>query len=150
MQRLFVILSAIFSVLIWFSFAAPTVLNHSYSVEWNDVKIFWTDNSNWWVVDINLQDPATNDWLHFGTVNISDQVFTYTKQWDWDQKIWLIPGDGWDEIYFTVPWNSTSTATRTVIPAVPKTWPNGSVVWIIIATIAIFSGYIYIKKRDDI
>ncbi len=40
--------------------------------------------------------------------------------------------------------------TRTVISAVPKTWPSGNLVWIILATLAIFGGYIYIKKRADI
>ena len=99
---------------------------------------------------------------------MSDQVFTYTKQWEWDQKIWIIPGDWWDDVRFTVPWDksvvtntseSTSettqnqekpTANRTVIQAVPKTWPSGSLIWIIVATLAIFGGYIYIKKRADI
>jgi hypothetical protein len=37
-----------------------------------------------------------------------------------------------------------------VIPVVPKTWPAGSIIWIIIAALAIFGGYIYIKKRADI
>ena len=40
--------------------------------------------------------------------------------------------------------------TRTVIPVVPKTGPNGNLIWIIIATFVIFGGYIYIKKRADI
>ena len=40
--------------------------------------------------------------------------------------------------------------TRTVITAVPKTGPSGNLVWIILATLAIFGGYIYIKKRADI
>ena len=43
-----------------------------------------------------------------------------------------------------------SNVTRTVIPAVPKTGPNGNLIWIIIATLVIFGGYIYIKKRADI
>lgn len=49
--------------------------------------------------------------------------------------------------------NQTSdnqNVTRTVITTVPKTWPSGSLVWIILATLAIFGGYIYIKKRADI
>ena len=151
MKKLAIFLSAIFSVFIGFSFAAPTVLNHSYTVDGDDVRIFWTDNSNWWYVDINVQNPNTNDWLHFGTAKISDQVFTYTKQRDWDQKIWLIPGDGGDEIYFTVPWDPNApTVTRTVIPAVPTTGPSVGVIWIILATLAIFGGYIYIKKRAAI
>ena len=160
MQRFFIILSAIFSVLIWFSFAAPTVLNPSAEIDWNKVRIFWTNNSNWWSVDINIQDPSTQKWMHFGTAKISDQVFTYNKQWEWDQVIWLIPNDGWDEAKLTIKWTSSSSQTadtnensnanRTVIPAVPKTGPNGNVIWIILATIAIFSGYIYIKKRADI
>jgi hypothetical protein len=37
-----------------------------------------------------------------------------------------------------------------VIAATPKTWPSGSLIWIIVATLAIFGGYIYIKKRADI
>ena len=152
MQRLFTILSAIFTAFIWFSFAAPTVLNHSYSVDWNQVMIFWTNNSDWWRVEINVQDPTTQKWMHFGSAKISDQVFTYTKQRDWDQKIWLIPDDGWDEIQFSIQWTTStnSWATRTVIPAVPKTWPSGSLIWIILATIAVFGGYIYIKRRADI
>jgi hypothetical protein len=37
-----------------------------------------------------------------------------------------------------------------VIAATPKTWPSGRLIWIIVATLAIFGGYIYIKKRADI
>ena len=46
--------------------------------------------------------------------------------------------------------SSNQNVTRTVITAVPKTWPSGNFVWIIIATLVIFGGYIYIKKRADI
>ena len=163
MKKLSIFLSAVFSLFIWISFASPSISNPSYIVNWNDVKIFWTDNSEWWYLDINLQDPRTNDWLHFGEVKISDQVFTYTKQWDWDQHIRIIPWDGGDQIRFTIPSdkvadeidNETSEEeenkpTRTVIAATPKTGPSGSLIWIIVATLAIFGGYIYIKKRADI
>lgn len=163
MKKLSVFLLAIFSVFIWISFATSSVINPSYTVNWDDVKIFWTDNSNGWYMDINVQDPKTNDWLHFGEAKISDQVFVYTKQWDWDQNIWIIPGDGSDDIKFTVQSTSSSTQTvnkaendnkaaanRTVIPAVPKTGPSGSLIWIILAALAIFGGYIYIRKKADI
>ena len=164
MKKLLIFLSAIPCVFIWFSFAAPSILNPTYAINWNDVKIFWADNSNWWYLDVNLQDPTTNDWLHFGEVKMSDQTFTYTKQWEWEQKIRIIPWDWWDEIRFTIPWDKPAvtdnsetvqdqekpTANRTVIQAVPKTWPSGSLIGIIIATLAIFGGYIYIKKRADI
>lgn len=114
--------------------------------------IYWTDNSNWWNVDVNVWNPDTNDWLLLGTTKISDQSFTYTKQRDWEQKVRLIPDDWWEEIQFTIPanWATKSTVNRTVISAVPKTWPSFSLVWIILATLAIFGGYIYIKKRADI
>ena len=114
-------------------------------------------------MDINLKDPKTSERLHFGEVKMSDQVFTYTKQWEWDQNIWIIPGDGWDQIKFTISsdWgvstvdNQTSNEnedkpTRTVIAATPKTGPSGNLIWIIVATLAIFGGYIYIRKRADI
>ena len=151
MKRLSIFLSAIFSAFIWFSFAAPSVLNHCYTVDWNDVRIFWTDNSNGWNVDINLYNPNTKDWMHFGTAKISDQVFVYTKQWDWEQQVWMIPDDWWDELKFTIAWAKTSeNATRTVIPAVPKTWPDWNVIWLIVATMLVFGWYIYIKKSADI
>ena len=170
MKKLLLSLSAVIAAFVWFSFAAPSILSPSYTVNWNDVKIYWTDNSRWGYLWINLQDPKTNDWVHFGEVKISDQVFTYTKQWDGAQRIQMITDDGWDIITFTIPegssraseivneqWNedtkataSSETTTRTVIPAVPKTGPAGHIIWIIIATLAIFGGYIYIKKRADI
>lgn len=160
MKKLSIFLSAIFSVFIWVSFAAsPSIVSYSYTTEWNDVKIFWTDVSNWWDIDINVQNPTTQDRLHFGTVKMSDETFVYTKQWEWDQKIWMIPGDGWEEIRFTIEWESTAapaeatvepTANRTVIPAVPKTGPDGNIIWIIIAAFVVFGWYIYIKKRADI
>lgn len=79
-------------------------------------------------------------------------MFVYTKQREWDQKIWMIPDNWWDEVQFTIEWAiaQNPSVTRTVIPAVPKTWPSGNVIWIIIATFVIFGGYIYIKKRADI
>ena len=46
--------------------------------------------------------------------------------------------------------NNNQNVTRTVIPAVPKTGPSGNLIWIILATLAIFGGYIYIRKRADI
>ena len=153
MKKLFIFLSAICSISLWFSFAAhPSIINHSYEIAWNDVKIYWTDVSGWWTVDINVQNPETQDWLHFGTVKMSDQVFVYPKQREWEQKIWMIPGDGWEEVQFTIEWAivPNPNANRTVIPAVPKTGPSGNIIWIIIATFVIFGGYIYIKKRADI
>ena len=168
MRKLSVFLSVVFSVFVWFSFASPSILNPSYSTNWDDVKIYWTNNSDWWYMDINLKDPKTNDWLHFGEVKMSDQVFTYTKQWDWDQQIQIIPWDWWDIKEFIISsekwlvemtnnWASDNNkawnwqdANRTVIPVVPKTWPTGSLIWIILATLAIFGGYIYIKRKADI
>lgn len=86
-----------------------------------------------------------------GTVKISDQAFTYTKQRDWEQKIQLIPDDWWEKIEFSIPAGATkSTANRTVISAVPKTWPSFNLIWIVLATFAIFGGYIYIKKKAGI
>ena len=98
----------VFCVLNWFSFAVSSISNLSYSADENDVKIYRTDNSNWWYMDINLQDPETNNWLHFWTVKFDKESFTYTKQWEWDQKVWLIPWDGWNDIKFTIPSNSSS------------------------------------------
>ena len=96
---------------------------------------------------------------------MSDQVFVYTKQWEWNQEVQMVPGDDWDVIQFTVEDSNPSAAavveespkveeetasTRTVITAVPKTGPSGTLVWIILASLIIFGGYIYIKKRADI
>lgn len=156
MKKLSIFLSAIFGAFVGFSFAAsPSIVSYSYTTNWNDVTIYWTDVSDGWYIDINVQNPTTQDWLHFGTVKMSDETFVYTKQREWEQKIWMIPGDGGEEIKFTIEWEATETvvnptATRTVIPAVPKTWPNGNIIWIIIATFVIFGWYIYIKKRADI
>ena len=159
MKKFSIFLSVIFGAFIWFSFAAPTVLNPSYDEIWNDVKVYWTDNSNGWYVDINVKDPKTNDWLHFGEVEISKQVFTYTKQREWTQEIQLVPGDGWDVQCLNCS-SSASTAqqdapkeaavTRTVIPAVPKTGPSGREVWVTLAIIAVLGGYIYIKRKADL
>ena len=149
MKRLFVFFSAILSVFIWFSFATNTVLNHSYTIENDNVNIYWTNNSNWWNVDISVRNPDVNDWLLLGTAKISDQSFTYTKQWNWEQKILLVPDDWGDSIQFTIS-AGWSTRSRTVISAVPRTWPSFSLVWVILATLVIFGGYIYIKKRADI
>lgn len=152
MQRFTVILWALLIAWMWFSFAAtPTIINHSYTVEGNEVRIFRTDNSNWWNVDIIVENPETNDRFNFGSTKISEQVFVYPKQREGDQVVWLIPDDGWDEVQLTIPGTTVSpTVSRTAIQAVPKTWPDGHIVWIILATLAIFGGYIYIKKRADI
>ena len=161
MKKWYIIFLASFSTFIWLCLAS-SILNPSYSVNWDDVKIYRTNNSKWWYMDINLKDPETNDRLHFWEVKMSDQEFTYTKQWDWKQEIQLLPWDWWDPIEFTISSNNSSakvnnktseeehTVTRTVIPAVPKTGPSGSIIWIILATLAIFGWYIYIRKRANI
>ncbi len=152
MQRFVVVLWALLVTWLWFSFAAnQSILDYSYTVDWNDVKIFRTDNSDWWNVDIRAQNPENDERLQFGTAKISDQTFTYTKQWDGDQKIWMAPDDGWEDIQFTIQWTTIpTTVTRTVIPVVPKAWPSGKAVVIVLITLVIFGGYIYIKKRADI
>jgi hypothetical protein len=152
MRRLFILFTVVFSVLIWFSSAINTILNYSYTTDDNNVNIYRTDNSNWWNVDINVRNSDVNDWLLLGTVKISDQSFMYTKLWNWEQRIKLVPDDWWEEIQFTIPerWVAKSHVSRTVITAVPKTWPSFNLIWIILASLAIFGGYIYIKKRADI
>ena len=164
MRKFSLLISSALLVFVWFTYAAnPSIINHSYSVDGNNVTIFRTNNSNGWNVDINVQDPTTKDWMHYGTVAISEEHFNYVKQWNWDQPIWMIPDDGWDELRFTIPsntqWAATvapapvttqETAVRTVIPVAPKTWPNGHLIGIICATLVIFGWYIYLKKRADI
>ena len=178
MRKLLISFLATSCALVWFSFAIDSITNISYTVNGNDVKLYRTDNSNWWYMDVNLQDPRTKDWLHFGEVKMSDEVFAYTRQWDWDQQIQIIPWDGWDWKRFCVSpsgsacsissdtkaedttkdesttksddTSATWSTNRTVIPAVPKTGPSGSIIWIILAALAIFGGYIYIRKRADI
>ena len=165
MKKLSVFLSTVFTLFIGVSFAYSS-LNPSYSINGEDVTIYRADNWNWWYMDINLKDPSTNDWLHFGEVKVSDEAFTYTKQWAWDQEFQIVLWDwstpkqylissekGLIEVFDN--WTSATTneskdTTRTVIPAVPKTGPSGSLIWIILATLVIFGGYIYIKKRADI
>jgi len=119
-------------------------------------------------MDINLKNPATNDWLHFAEVKVSDESFTYTKQREWDQEFQIVLSDWSTPREYLISsekglvevtngsvsnenneWN-WSNATRTVIPAVPKTGPSVGLVWIILATLAIFGGYIYIKRKADI
>lgn len=161
MKKISLFLSSAILVLIWFVWAAnPTIINHSYDVDGDNVTIFWTNNSNWWNVDINVQDPQTNDWMHYWTVAISDEHFNYTKQWEWDQSIWMIPDDWWEDVKFTIASSqdivhesavvTEENATRTVIVATPKTWPSSHLVGIIIATIVIFGWYIFIKKQADL
>ena len=80
------------------------------------------------------------------------------REWKITQKILLAP-DNWGESVQMSIWvdnekksktKSSETITRTVITAVPETGPSVSLVWIIIATFAIFGWYIYIKKRAAI
>ena len=168
MKKLSIFLATASTVFIWLSFASPSVLNPSYSLNGDDVRIYRSDVSDWWWMDVNLKDPKTNDWLHFGEVKMSDETFVYTKQWEWDQQIQIIPWDWWDIKEFTISEtkgliegttnttadtsNQTTNAEpgRTVIPVVPKTWPSASVIWLILATLAIFGWYIYIKRKADI
>lgn len=160
MKKFYIFLSVIFTVFGCFCFAAPSMFNLSYYVEWNKVSIYRTANSDWWYADINLKDPQTHDWLHFGEVKISDQIFSYTKQREWTQDIQIIPSDGGDIMALTIPdiswrsshnaWASSKETTRTVITSVPKTGPSRSLMWVILATFIVFGGYIYIKKRADI
>jgi hypothetical protein len=168
MKKLSVFLLAIFGMCIWFSFAAPSILSPSYSINGDTVNIYWTDASNWWYLSVNVKNPEKGYRSNFGEVKMSDWAYSYPKQRQWDQEIQLVPWDGWDIIEFTARdsnWTvtvdtSSSTkstdekkeegTTRTVIPAVPKTGPSAGLIWIILATLAIFGGYIYIKKRADI
>ena len=178
MRKLPILLSAIFGLFIWFTFAEVSILTPSYTVNWDDVKLYWTDVSNWWYLSIDVADPQTNSWIHKGEVKMSDQEFNYKKQWNWDQKIRMYRWDKEDEIYqFTIKDGKTNwavnredmenpnnqknwtinnkatedtTANRTVIPVVPKTGPSGTLIWIILAALAIFGGYIYIRKKADI
>lgn len=144
---------------IWFSFAANTVItDQSYVVDWDNVTIYRNDVSDWWYLDISIQDPKSGEWIHIWTVNIKDQEFSYMREWKITQKILLTPDNWGDSVQMNIWVNNenksktknSETITRTVITAVPKTGPSVNLVWIIVATFAIFGGYIYIKKRAAI
>ena len=96
-------------MLIWFSFAEPTILDDSY--------------------------PTQSD----NTVQMENDTH-FVAAW----------GEASDTEDANIENNEQPVLTRTVIPAVPKTGPSGNIVWIIIATLVVFGGYIYIKKRADI
>lgn len=144
----------------WVALASNlSILNHSYSVDWNQISIFWEDGSNGWNVDINVFNTDLQTWINLWTVSISDQHYIYTKQWDWDQQIWLIPDDGWDGVQFTIALDNSGHGSaaytsedvvRTVIPVTPKTWPSWHLIWIVIATFVVFGGYIFIKKQASL
>jgi len=177
MKKLPILLSAIFGLFIWFTFAELSILTPSYTVNWDNVKLYWTDVSNWWYVSIDVSDSSTNGWRHMGEIEMSQQEFEYKKPGNWDQKIRMYRWDKEDEIYqFTIKDGKTNwsvnredmenlnqksgttetkaaedtTANRTVIPVVPKTGPSGTLIGIILAALAIFGGYIYIRKKADI
>ena len=144
---------------IWFSFASnPVIIDPSYAIHWDNVTIYRTDASDWWYVDISVRNPGASDWIHIWTANIKDQEFTYLREWKTTQKVLLTPdnwGDSvqmsiWEDTWTKSKVKSSETITRTVITAVPKTWPSVSLIWVILATLAIFGGYIYIKKRAGI
>ena len=141
---------------IWFSFASnPVITDQSYVVNWDNVTIYRTDVSDWWYLDISVRDSSSSDWAHIWTANIKDQKFTYIREWKVTQKVLLAPDNWGDSVQMNI-WadngntkktKNSETITRTVITAVPETWPRWNLVWIIVATLAIFGGYIYIKKR---
>ena len=142
-----------------FSFASnPAIVNQSYVTNWDNVTIYWTDVSDWWYVDVSIQDSDTQERIHIWTVDIRDQEFSYIRQGQAEQKILLEPDNWWDSVQVSIwanNWSKTNSKnsepiTRMVISSVPKTWPSGSLIWIIIATFMIFGGYIYIKKRAAI
>ena len=122
------------------------------------MTIYRTNASEWWYVDVSVRNSDFGAWTHIWTVDIKDQQFSYMREWNIAQKIMLAPDNWGDSVQINVwvdEWNSkktqnSETITRTVITAVPNTWPRGNLVWIIVATLVIFGGYVYIKKRADI
>ncbi len=141
---------------IWFSFASNTVItNTSYTTHWDNVTISRTNVSDWWYVDVSVRNSDLGVWTHIWTVDIKDQEFSYMREWNITQKVMLAPDNWWDNVQLSI-WidggnlnktKNSETITRTVITAVPETWPRGNLIWIIVATLLIFGGYIYIKKR---
>lgn len=136
----------------------PTIVNHSYTVDGDDVRIYRTNNSNGGSVDINLFNPNSQEWMHYWTVDLSKEYFSYTMQRSWDQSVWMIPDNGWDDVKFVIKSENenldtapvSEDAVRTVIPVAPKTWPSENLIGIIIATLVIFGWYIFIKKQADL
>ena len=144
---------------VWISFAAnPAIIDQSYTIHWDEVTIYRTDVSDWWYVDISVQDPDYGTWTNIWTVDIKNQQFSFIRDWDSAQKILLSPDNWGDSVQMNI-WmdnenknktKNSETITRTVITAVPETWPSVSLVWVIVASFMIFGGYIYIKKRAAI
>lgn len=149
MRKLTLILSTILVWFLGFSFASgPSIINDSYTTNWNDVTIFWTNNSNGGNVNIRLLKPDTQNWVTFDTIAIADEYFTYTKQRSWEQTILLVPDDWWDEVKIIIP--ASETIARTVIESTPKTWPSWHTIMVIILTFVVFGWYIYIKKQANL
>lgn len=145
----------------WISFAEQTLLSPVASIDWDSVivtRINWAAEGS---VDITVQNPVTNDTLHLDTVDASSEFFSFPVFGEWNHNITLTPDNWWEIVNLNVYyWQNAQEnqntqeqekhEIRNVIPATPKTWPSGNIIWIIIASLIIFGGYIFIKKQASL
>jgi hypothetical protein len=116
--------------------------NVTHVKNWNTITLKWTA-VDWDVVQIAVFDPNEEIYKNLWAVNMSDEKFDYTMQWDGEQNFMLT--NGCRDLYYK------ADAKRWPEPVVtPETGPAENVLYIAIAAIILYGAYtLFFRKSEN-
>ena len=115
-------------------------ISHTISQD-NVITLTWSA-VDWEIVQIAVFDPAEEIYKSLGTVNMSDQKFSYKMQRDGEHNFMLT--NGCKDVYYKA---DAVIKDSTIVP--PATWPAENVLIIAIAAIVIYGAYTLFAKRTS-
>lgn len=126
--------------------ADMNLANVTHVVNGNQITLRWTAVNGSDKVDIFLWDPTTNAFTKLGTVNMSDERYTFTASRNGEFIINFMPNNGGREkrYTFTVAWVSGTPTTVKPIKTVPKVWPAEN---ILVALFIAFVLYLLYRRN---
>jgi hypothetical protein len=116
--------------------------NVTHVKNWNTITLKWTavDGD---IVQIAIFDPEEEIYKNLWAVNMSDEKFDYTMQWDWEQNFMLT--NGCKDLYYK------ADAKRWSDPVVPqRVGPAENMLYILIAAIVLYWVYtLFFRKSEN-
>ena len=121
--------------------------NVSHTVKDGVITLTWTAVPDGDIVEIAIFDPALEEYKSLWAVNMKDEKFSYTMQWDWEQNFSLT--NGCKEVRYKAD-ASMKTPEKTPNIVTPATWPAENVLIIAIAAIILYGAYtVFFRKSEN-
>lgn len=135
-----------------------SLANISHVIQWNDIKLTWTELAGVDKVEIYLRNTNGTTYTKLTTVNMATEQYTFNPNRNAPLRVRFIGLDsnsdqvGNEVIYtindYTVSWSSPSPTPTPSIPSVPTVGPADNALWAALVVIFVFLS-ITLRRRTQ-